>query len=114
MDTPHRFPELDWRAGPAELEPETVRYCPISGRPQSMAISPVSLVYLVVALFAYLYSQGGTTLVISELYLGRTTTIAESLRNISGDLWYLLGRALWLRSGVHRCPQGHFYSPLGV
>lgn len=51
----------------------------------------VLLVYLVVAIFAYLYSQGGTMLAISELYLGRTTTIAESLRNISGDIWYLLG-----------------------
>jgi hypothetical protein len=51
----------------------------------------VLLAYLVVAVFAYLFSQGGTMLAISELYLGRTTTIAESLRNISGELWYLLG-----------------------
>jgi hypothetical protein len=51
----------------------------------------LSLVYLVVALFAYLFSQGGTMLAISELYLGRTTTIAESLRSISGDLAYLFG-----------------------
>src|ERR1700730_769662 len=51
----------------------------------------VLIVYLVVAVFAYLFSQGGTMLAISELYLGRTTTIAESLRNISGDLGYLLG-----------------------
>jgi len=51
----------------------------------------LSLVSLVVALFAYLYSQGGAMLAISELYLGRTTTIAESLRKVSGDLWYLFG-----------------------
>ncbi|MGH9647819.1 MAG: hypothetical protein ACRD4E_13495 [Bryobacteraceae bacterium] len=51
----------------------------------------VLIVYLVVAVVAYLFSQGGTMLAISDLYLGRTTTIAESLRNISGDLWYLLG-----------------------
>jgi len=49
------------------------------------------LVTLVIAVCAYLYSQGGTMLAISELYLGRTTTIAESLRNISDDIWSLLG-----------------------
>jgi hypothetical protein len=54
----------------------------------------VLLVYLVVDIFAYLYSQGGTTLAVSELYLGRTTTIAESLRNVSGDLWSLFGLAI--------------------
>ncbi len=51
----------------------------------------VLIVYLVVAVVAYLFSQGATMLAISDLYLGRTTTIAESLRNISDDLWYLLG-----------------------
>ena len=51
----------------------------------------LSLVYLIVALVAYLFSQGGTMLAISELYLGRTTTIAESLRSIQGDLGYLFG-----------------------
>ena len=62
---------------------------------RNIAVSAlVLLVYFIVALFAYLYSQGGTTLAVSELYLGRTTTIAESLRNVSGDLWYLLGVAV--------------------
>jgi hypothetical protein len=51
----------------------------------------VLIVYLAVAVVAYLFSQGGTMLAVSELYLGRTTSIAESLRNISGDLGYLLG-----------------------
>jgi membrane-anchored glycerophosphoryl diester phosphodiesterase (GDPDase) len=54
----------------------------------------VLIVYLVVAIFAYLFSQGGTMLAISELYLGRTTTIAESLRNVSGDIWSLFGLAI--------------------
>jgi hypothetical protein len=51
----------------------------------------LSLVYLSVALFAYLYSQGGTLLAVSELYLGRTTTIAGSLRNVSSELAVLFG-----------------------
>jgi len=51
----------------------------------------VLIVYLLVAVFAYLYSQGGTMLAISELYLGRTTTITESLRNVSGEVWSLFG-----------------------
>jgi membrane-anchored glycerophosphoryl diester phosphodiesterase (GDPDase) len=54
----------------------------------------VLLVYLVLALFALLFSQGGTLLAISELYLGRTTTIAESLRKVADDLWPLLGIAI--------------------
>jgi len=51
----------------------------------------VLIVYLLVAVFAYLYSQGGTMLAISELYLGRTTTITELLRNVSGEVWSLFG-----------------------
>lgn len=51
----------------------------------------LSLLYLIVALVAYLFSQGGTLLAVSDLYLGRTTTIAESLRSIWGDLASLFG-----------------------
>jgi|SRR5579872_1061446 len=51
----------------------------------------LSLAILIVSVVAYLYSQGGAMLAISELYLGRTTTIGESLRKVSGDFWYLLG-----------------------
>ena len=54
----------------------------------------VLLVYLVLALFALLFSQGGTLLAVSELYLGRTTTIAEALRRVSDDLWPLFGIAI--------------------
>ena len=58
----------------------------------------VLIVYLLVAVFAYLFSQGGTMLAISELYLGRTTTITESLRNVSGEIWSLFG--LTILSGL--------------
>lgn len=51
----------------------------------------LALVYLIVALVAYLFSQGATMLAISELYLGRTITIAESLRSVRSDLGYLFG-----------------------
>jgi len=54
----------------------------------------VLLVYVVVAILAYLYSQGGTMLAVSEIYLGRTATIAESLRNVGADIGSLLGLAI--------------------
>jgi hypothetical protein len=41
---------------------------------------------LVVAVIAYLFSQGGTVFAVSELYLGRATTIGQSLRRVRGEL----------------------------
>jgi hypothetical protein len=35
---------------------------------------------------AYLFSQGGTVFAVSELYLGRTTTIGQSLGRVRGEL----------------------------
>lgn len=54
----------------------------------------MTLAYIVVAVVAYLFSQGATILAVSELYLGRTTSIAESLQKVSGEFWYLLGVVL--------------------
>jgi hypothetical protein len=41
---------------------------------------------LVVAAIAYLFTQGGTVFAVSELYLGRATTIGRSLRRVRGEL----------------------------
>jgi hypothetical protein len=45
-----------------------------------------ALIALIVYLVAYLFSQGGTIYAVSELYLGRTTTIGASLRRMWGQL----------------------------
>ena len=49
------------------------------------------LVAIVVYLSAYLFSQGGTIYAVSELYLGRSTTVGESLRRVWGQLGGLFG-----------------------
>jgi hypothetical protein len=49
------------------------------------------LVAIAVYLFAYLFSQGGTIYAVSELYLGRSTTVGESLRRVWGQLGGLFG-----------------------
>src|SRR6266566_271615 len=49
------------------------------------------LVGIVVYLVAYLFAQGGTVYAVSELYLGRTTTIGASLGRMRGQLGSLFG-----------------------
>jgi hypothetical protein len=49
------------------------------------------LVGVVVYLFAYLFSQGGTIYAVSDLYLGRPTTIGASLQRMWGRLLNLFG-----------------------
>lgn len=49
------------------------------------------LVGVVVYLVAYLFAQGGTVFAVSELYLGRTTTIGASLGRMRGQLGSLFG-----------------------
>jgi hypothetical protein len=49
------------------------------------------LVGLVVYTVAYLFSQGGTVYAVSELYLGRSTTIKDSFGRMRGQLGSLLG-----------------------
>jgi hypothetical protein len=51
----------------------------------------IVLVYLVI----YIFVQGGTVFAISELYLGRPTTIIASLRRMHGHFWTLLGVSLF-------------------
>ena len=49
------------------------------------------IVGLIVYLVAYLFAQGGTVFAVSELYLGRTTTIGASLGRMRGQLLSLFG-----------------------
>jgi hypothetical protein len=51
----------------------------------------IGMMVLVVSVIAYLLSQGGTVFAVSEIYLGRSTTIAESFRRVSGELLRLFG-----------------------
>jgi len=50
-----------------------------------------AVVAFVVYMVAYLFSQAGTIYAVSELYLGRTTTIGDSLRRAWGQLANLFG-----------------------
>lgn len=49
------------------------------------------LIGFVVYLVAYLFSQGGTVYAVSELYLGKPTTIRESFNRMRGQFGSLLG-----------------------
>jgi len=52
------------------------------------------LVGIIVYLVAYLFAQGGTVYAVSELYLGRTTTIGASLGKMKEQLLSLFGVTL--------------------
>jgi hypothetical protein len=49
------------------------------------------ILLLIVSVFAYLFSQGGTILAVSQLYLGRPTSIADSLRRVWAEMGALFG-----------------------
>jgi hypothetical protein len=53
----------------------------------------IELAIGVVSVVAYLFSQGGTVIAISEIYLGRGMTIAEALQRVRGNLGILFGVA---------------------
>src|SRR2546430_13250217 len=53
---------------------------------------PRSTLFPYTTLFrSYLFAQGGTVFAVSELYLGRTTTIGASLGRMRGQLGSLFG-----------------------
>jgi hypothetical protein len=56
-----------------------------------LGIFAVGIVALIIYIVAYLFSQGGTVFAVSELYLGRTTTIGQSLGRVRGELLSLFG-----------------------
>lgn len=55
------------------------------------AIILIGLIGIVVYLVTYLLAQGATVSAVSELYLGRSTTIGESLRKSRAELGVLFG-----------------------
>jgi hypothetical protein len=55
------------------------------------AVAVIAILVLVFSVIAYLLSQGATVVAISEIYLGRSITIAESFRRVSGELLNLFG-----------------------
>jgi hypothetical protein len=57
----------------------------------AFGIFGLALVGIIVYLIAYLFSQGGTVFAVSELYLGRSTTIGQSLSRVRGELGSLFG-----------------------
>jgi hypothetical protein len=46
--------------------------------------------FVIIYTIAYSFSQGATVFAVSELYLGRTTTIGQSLGRVRGELLYLV------------------------
>jgi len=66
-----------------------IMYLPI--RPTLETTAWLGLALMLVSLFAYLLSQGGTVLAVSELYLGRSTTITESLQRVWGEIGSIFG-----------------------
>ena len=60
----------------------------------AVGIFMLAIAGIVVYLIAYLFSQGGTVYAVSELYLGRTTTIGQSLSRMRGELLSLFGVVL--------------------
>jgi hypothetical protein len=57
----------------------------------ALGVFGLAILGIIVYFIAYLFSQGGTLFAVSELYLGRTTTIGQSLSRMRGELWSLFG-----------------------
>jgi hypothetical protein len=70
-----------------ELQASAVQFS--TGRIISVIV--IGIVGLIVYFIAYLFSQGGTVFAVSELYLGRSTTIGQSLSRVRGELGTLFG-----------------------
>jgi hypothetical protein len=64
---------------------------PVLAAGGAVGIFMLAIAAIVVYLVAYLFSQGGTVYAVSEIYLGRTTTIGQSLSRMRGELWSLFG-----------------------
>jgi hypothetical protein len=84
-----------------------VAFMPVANRVNTMPLSPgaspgsvsgnfaaygaLALLSIFVSLAAILFSQGGTVFAVSELYLGKETTIGQSFSRAKGEVWTLLG-----------------------
>jgi hypothetical protein len=67
-----------------------------TGSPEALlkglgALIVISMLAFIVGLLVVLLTQGATIVAVSEIYLGRSITIAESFRKVRGDLGTLLG-----------------------
>jgi hypothetical protein len=81
--------------------PSTFSGIPRANGPQSAPAIPspggiaaglgLGLIILVVTIIAYMLTQGATVTAVSDLYLGRTITIADSFRRVKGELGSLFG-----------------------
>ncbi|HUC54657.1 MAG TPA: hypothetical protein VMR90_11445 [Candidatus Cybelea sp.] len=81
-------------AGSAAARPvisELQNASPVLAAGGAVGIFLLAIAAIVVYLVAYLFSQGGTVYAVSELYLGRTTTIGQSLSRMRGELLSLFG-----------------------
>src|SRR5271169_849059 len=56
-----------------------------------VAYAVLAMLGLVVGLIVLLLTQGATIIAVSELYLGRSITIADSFRRVRGELGTILG-----------------------
>ncbi len=64
----------------------------VLGARRDLSLTLVFLaLYIPIAVVAYLFSQGGAIIAVSDLYLGRPITITESLRRVWEELGSLLG-----------------------
>jgi len=54
----------------------------------------IGLVVVIVSVFAFFISQGATILAVKDLYLGRSTSILDSLRRTRGEIWPIIGVGL--------------------
>jgi hypothetical protein len=63
---------------------------PGAQRDLSLTLAFLAL-YIPIVVVAYLFSQGGAIIAVSDLYLGRPITIMESLRRVWEELGSLLG-----------------------
>jgi hypothetical protein len=80
---------------PAATGQRTVQDFQSRGGSGLMAFGIVGLIVgVVIYMVAYLFAQGGTVFAVSELYLGRTTTIGASLGRMRGQLLSLFGVTL--------------------
>jgi len=50
-----------------------------------------ALATIIITILAYLFSQGGVIRAVTDLYLGRTTSIGQSLRGVQDELGTLFG-----------------------
>jgi len=77
-------------AVPAVSPMPAVNLRPPSAGIMALGFVPL-LIGIVIYVVAYLFAQGGTVFAVSELYLGRDTTIIASLKRMRGHFWTLLG-----------------------